>query len=183
MAKAKAARSETPRPAAGGQVAGVRTNEGGLRGQGNASASACEGVLNPRVCRGRPLSSAAMASSAAWSSWRRSAVGSLAEHQVAFPVPRHRSVVLLDAIRVPRPGGTGQPRKRPDIWLPTAAITTPSAGGCCAAADRPHHPPSAPTRSRLGPGDATRPPPRGGLPARLSPKALSRPAWPACSSS
>jgi hypothetical protein len=42
-------------------------------GQRNASASACEGVLKPRVCRGRPLSSAAMASRAAWSSWRRSA--------------------------------------------------------------------------------------------------------------
>jgi hypothetical protein len=41
-------------------------------GQGNASASACEGVVKPRVCRGRPLSSAAMASSAAWSNRRRS---------------------------------------------------------------------------------------------------------------
>jgi hypothetical protein len=41
-------------------------------GQGNASASAGEGVLKPRVCRGRPLSSAAIASRAAWSSWRRS---------------------------------------------------------------------------------------------------------------
>ena len=30
-----------------------------------SSASACEGVLKARVCRGRPLSSAAMASSAA----------------------------------------------------------------------------------------------------------------------
>src|SRR5215207_10085084 len=30
-------------------------------GEYNASASACEGVLKARVCRGRPLSSAAMA--------------------------------------------------------------------------------------------------------------------------
>ena len=35
------------------------------------------------------------------------------------------------------------------------------------AADRLHHPPRAPTRSRLGPGDATRPPARGGFPTRL----------------
>ena len=34
-------------------------------GQRNASASASEGVLKPRVCRGRPLSSAAIASNAA----------------------------------------------------------------------------------------------------------------------
>jgi hypothetical protein len=39
-------------------------------GQRNASASACEGVLKPRVCRGRPLSSAAIASSVAWSNRR-----------------------------------------------------------------------------------------------------------------
>ena len=43
-------------------------------GQRNASASACEGVLKPRVCRGRPFSSAAIASRAGWSSWRRSAL-------------------------------------------------------------------------------------------------------------
>ena len=42
-------------------------------GQCNASANACEGVLKPRDCRGRPLSSAAIASRAARSSWRRSA--------------------------------------------------------------------------------------------------------------
>src|SRR5829696_3030616 len=41
-------------------------------GQGNASANACEGVLKPRVCRGRPFSSAAIASRSAWSSWPRS---------------------------------------------------------------------------------------------------------------
>ena len=35
-------------------------------GQGNASASACEGVWKPRVCRGRPFSSAAIASRTAW---------------------------------------------------------------------------------------------------------------------
>jgi hypothetical protein len=33
--------------------------------QRNASVSTCEGVWKPRVCRGRPLSSAAIASSAA----------------------------------------------------------------------------------------------------------------------
>src|SRR4029453_9010811 len=43
-------------------------------GQGNASASASDGVLKFRVCRGRPLSSAAIASRAAWSSWRKSAL-------------------------------------------------------------------------------------------------------------
>jgi hypothetical protein len=41
-------------------------------GQRNASASTSEGVLKPSVCRGRPLSSAAIASSAAWSNRRRS---------------------------------------------------------------------------------------------------------------
>jgi hypothetical protein len=35
-------------------------------GQGNASARTCEGVWKPRVCRGRPLSSAAIASSRSW---------------------------------------------------------------------------------------------------------------------
>ena len=36
-------------------------------GQRNAWSSTCDGVLHPRVCRGRPLSSAAMASRPAWS--------------------------------------------------------------------------------------------------------------------
>jgi hypothetical protein len=50
---------ETPRP---GRCPQTRAVSGGHR---NASASACEGVLKPRVCRGRPFSSAAMASSSA----------------------------------------------------------------------------------------------------------------------
>ena len=32
----------------------------------NAASSACDGVIHPRVCRGRPLSSAATASRSAW---------------------------------------------------------------------------------------------------------------------
>jgi hypothetical protein len=35
-------------------------------GHRNASSSACDGVFHPRVCRGRPLSSAATVSRSAW---------------------------------------------------------------------------------------------------------------------
>ena len=47
----------------------------GSGGQRNTSASACDGVLKPRVCRGRPLSSSAMASKSAWVRVRKSRVG------------------------------------------------------------------------------------------------------------
>jgi hypothetical protein len=48
--------------------AGVPKSVAVSGGQGNASASASEGVLKPKVCRGRPFSSAAIASRATWSS-------------------------------------------------------------------------------------------------------------------
>jgi hypothetical protein len=44
----------------------------GSGGQRNTSASACDGVLNARVCRGRSLSSWAMASRSAWLRVRKS---------------------------------------------------------------------------------------------------------------
>jgi Transcriptional regulatory protein, C terminal len=53
----------------GAGLADVAASSGGQR---NASASACDGVLNFRVCRGRSLSSWAMASKSAWVSVRRS---------------------------------------------------------------------------------------------------------------
>jgi DNA invertase Pin-like site-specific DNA recombinase len=36
--------------------------------------STCEGVLKQRICRGRPLSSAAIRPRSAWLNWRRSAI-------------------------------------------------------------------------------------------------------------
>ena len=44
----------------------------GSGGQRNTSASACDGVLKPRVCRGRSLSSSAMASRSSWVRVRQS---------------------------------------------------------------------------------------------------------------
>jgi hypothetical protein len=38
----------------------------GLRDQSIARSSVCDGVIQPRVCRGRPLSSSAMATSSIW---------------------------------------------------------------------------------------------------------------------
>jgi transposase-like protein len=49
---------------------GIKT--AGSGGQRNTSASACDGVLNARVCRGRSLSSWAMASRSAWLRVRKS---------------------------------------------------------------------------------------------------------------
>src|SRR6478752_2508166 len=46
----------------------------GSSGQRNTSASACDGVLKPRVCRGRPLSLSAMVSRSAWVRVRKSRV-------------------------------------------------------------------------------------------------------------
>jgi len=151
------------------------------------------GCLEPEGCRGRPLSPAARASSAAWSSWRRSALlasywrsrplcsrwcraaqgllaevdldagidgelqvfghlpaiaavaldqgpdgaGSLAEHQVAFcqcPGTAPGSCWMPSGCR----GRAGRVSlASPDIWLPTAASTTPPAGGCRAGGGSP----------------------------------------------
>jgi hypothetical protein len=44
----------------------------GSGGQRNTSTSACDGVLKPRVCRGRPLSRSAMASKSSWVRVRKS---------------------------------------------------------------------------------------------------------------
>jgi hypothetical protein len=53
----------------------VRPDSGaGSGGQRNTSASTCDGVLKPRVCRGRPLSLSAMASKSAWVKVRKSRV-------------------------------------------------------------------------------------------------------------
>jgi hypothetical protein len=41
-------------------------------GHRNVLANACEGVIQPRVCRGRPLSLRAMALSCCWLGWDRS---------------------------------------------------------------------------------------------------------------
>jgi hypothetical protein len=56
-------------------VSGQRTESGASSGgQRNTSASTCDGVLKPRVCRGRRLSWSAMASKSAWVRVRKSRV-------------------------------------------------------------------------------------------------------------
>lgn len=52
----------------------VVVHQVGPTGQGSSIVSACEGVLKPGICRGRPLSSAAIRSRSAWLYWRRSTV-------------------------------------------------------------------------------------------------------------
>jgi hypothetical protein len=209
----------------------------GLRGSGQRLRERLWGVLNPRVCRGRPLSSAAIASSAAWSSWRRSALlarywrnrplvfslvprrqgllaevdldarvdgelqvfghlpaiaavaldqgpdcaGSLAEHQVAFPMPRHRSGPCW------MPSGCRGRAGRVSLQAPTSGCRArlqlrnlPAA--VAPAADRPHPPRALRPGAGSGPAMQRGLLPEEGSPRASSPTALSRPAWPACSS-
>ena len=59
------------RRATRGYEAPARTAGAGSGGHRNASVSASDGVLKPRVCRGLPFSSAAMPSRSAWVKSRR----------------------------------------------------------------------------------------------------------------
>jgi hypothetical protein len=101
----RSAHESTPRrwecpPAAESENAQLPVDSGGQR---NTSASACDGVLNPRVCRGRSLSSWAMASKSAWVRVRKS----VAKAQTCSVSQRGRSVAVSF-----RPEGRGSAEVR-----------------------------------------------------------------------